>query len=74
MGLSIPLEQFSFELDQAPPIRIGFSPLLPDAASDWQFQMIEPGNRHLIAVSLRRGRGPDVRITVTETIPGCDAT
>ena len=73
MGLSIPLEQFSFELEQAAPIRIGFSSVLLDVASDWQFQLIEPSNHHLMAVSLRRGDGPDFRIKVTETIPGYDA-
>ena len=76
LGLSIPLDQFSFTLDPVSevekqlPIRISFSPSLGDNAKDWQFQLFAPSERHLMAVSLRRGDGPDLRVRVMETIPG----
>ncbi|MBB6243709.1 4'-phosphopantetheinyl transferase superfamily protein [Rhodanobacter sp. MP1X3] len=70
MGLSIPLEQFSFELDEPPPIRISFDPVLEDVATDWQFQTFAPSVDLLMAVGLRRGNVPDLRISVAETIPG----
>jgi 4'-phosphopantetheinyl transferase len=50
LGLAIPLEQFSFLLDQAPPITIRFGPQLDDDAARWQFELFRASSRHLVAV------------------------
>lgn len=70
MGLSIPLEQFSFELGDA--IRIGFDAALEDRAEDWYFELHRPSARHLLAVGLRCGGRPS-SIVVRETVPAPDS-
>lgn len=67
MGLSIPLEQFSFEV--ADSIRIGFDPSLSDDADDWHFELHRPSARHQLAVGTRRGGSPACRVTLHEVVP-----
>jgi 4'-phosphopantetheinyl transferase len=69
MGLAIPLDQFSFLLDEAPPIRIAFDPRLGDDEAAWQFEPFSLSARHKTAVAVRRGAAPDVRFVVRETVP-----
>jgi 4'-phosphopantetheinyl transferase len=69
MGLAIPLDQFSFLLDEAPPIRIAFAPELDDDPSAWQFEQFVLSPRHETAAAVRRGQGRDVRFVVCETVP-----
>lgn len=68
MGLSLPLEQFSF-LPEARPIQVAFDPRLGDVAEDWQFWLRPLGERHLIAVSLRRRQRPDWCVCLREIVP-----
>jgi 4'-phosphopantetheinyl transferase len=68
MGLSIPLDQFSFQPEETP-IRIAFDPRLADVPSDWQFQLYRPGEHHLMALSIRRALQPDFRISLREVVP-----
>lgn len=68
MGLSIPLEQFSFDLDQA--ICISFDSGLQDRADDWHFELHCPSGRHVLAVGLRRGSSHAARVRVRHTVPG----
>jgi len=69
MGLAIPLDQFSFLLDQPPPLRIAFDPRLGDDAATWQFERYGLTARHKTAVAIRRGVGPDLPVVVRETVP-----
>ncbi len=69
MGLAIPLDQFSFLLDEGPPIRIAFDPRLGDDAATWQFERFVLTARHRTAAAIRRGTGPDLRVVVRETVP-----
>ena len=69
MGLSIPLDQFSFVLDQGPRIGITFDPRLGDDASTWQFEQFALSPRHRTAAAVRRGDGPDVRFVVRSVVP-----
>jgi 4'-phosphopantetheinyl transferase len=69
MGLSIPLNQFSFELDPGKPIRISFDPALGDDPETWQFAQRRVGPRHLISAAVRRAGEPDLRFVVRRTIP-----
>ncbi len=68
MGLAIPLDQFSFLLDGAPPIRIAFDPRLGDDAATWQFERFTLTARHRTAVAIRR-TGADLRVVVRATVP-----
>src|SRR3954465_8827468 len=56
MGLSLPLEQFSFDLD-ARPIGISFGSGIVDDPSAWQFALYRPSNDHMMAAGIKRGAG-----------------
>jgi 4'-phosphopantetheinyl transferase len=60
MGLAIPLDHFSFRLDDPSGIRITFEPALSDDPERWQFCLWSPTERHRMAAALhrRRGEGP----------------
>ncbi len=69
MGLSIPLDQFSFHLDPST-IRITFDPRLQDASERWQFMRFRWGTRHAVALAVGRATGePDVCLQVRRTLP-----
>jgi len=69
MGLALPLDQFTFHLDAGEPITISFGPKIEDDPRAWQFERRTVGERHLMAIALRRGSGPPLRIDVRETVP-----
>jgi 4'-phosphopantetheinyl transferase len=69
MGLAIPLDQFSFELEPGQPIRIRFDPRLADDPTTWQFRQLRVAPRHLISAAVRRADEPDLRFVVRRTIP-----
>jgi len=69
LGLAIPLDQFSFLLDEAPPVRAAFDPELGDDAAAWQFEQLAITARHRAAAAVRRGSGPDLRFLVQRTVP-----
>ena len=54
MGLAIPLDHFSYHLDEGGPIRISFEPELPDDPSRWQFSLVSLGGRHRVATAIER--------------------
>ncbi len=57
MGLAIPLDHFSFHLDEPAGIRIEFDPALPDDPERWQFCLWSPTERHRMAAALQKRRG-----------------
>jgi 4'-phosphopantetheinyl transferase len=67
LGLALPLQQFSFDLDGG--IAIAFAPELIDDPGSWQFVLARPTPQHLLAVALQRGGRADLRVTVQETGP-----
>jgi 4'-phosphopantetheinyl transferase len=69
MGLSIPLDQFSFHLDAGAEVTISFGPKLADDPQAWQFEHYRPTDRHLMAVAMRAGSGPAVRVELREVVP-----
>jgi 4'-phosphopantetheinyl transferase len=69
MGLKIPLRRFAFHLDAAHPIRVAFDAEIEDDEREWQFALFRPTASHVIAVGVRRGRGPDLSVRVRRTIP-----
>lgn len=70
-GLSLPLRHLSFSLT-GEHIRIEFAVPGDDVARSWQFALLRPTARHLLAIAVRRGDGPEHRIVVRETVPGAD--
>lgn len=69
MGLAIPLDHFSYHLDEPSGIRISFAPELDDSPYRWEFSLRTLG-RHRIATAIekRPGEGP-IRIEVLPTLP-----
>lgn len=72
MGLALPLDQFSFHLDERGPIRISFGPHLSDDPGDWQFNQLRPTGNQFLALCIRRGRQRDLDICGFQTVPLAD--
>ncbi|MFZ6658970.1 4'-phosphopantetheinyl transferase family protein [Undibacterium sp. TJN19] len=68
MGLSIPLDQFSFVLAD-PKIDISFASALPDTATEWQFSLHHLSEHHTMATSVRHGKQPELTLHISEVIP-----
>ena len=58
LGLALPLEQFSFLLDDPPQIRIAFDSRLSDEPSRWRFALLSGSEQHLVAVGVDTGGVP----------------
>jgi 4'-phosphopantetheinyl transferase len=74
MGLALPLDQFSFLLDDQEGIGIEFDPRLDEDPEHWQFDLRRPTADHMLAIGVRKGPGPDLDIRVMRTVPlrdGC---
>lgn len=54
MGLSIPLEQFGFELPDAGSVRLAIDPALNDDARRWGLLQCRPGEGYLLALCVER--------------------
>jgi 4'-phosphopantetheinyl transferase len=53
MGLSIPLDQFAFELDEQPTIRLTVDARLQDEPERWTFWQLSLGRNHVTAVCVQ---------------------
>jgi 4'-phosphopantetheinyl transferase len=53
MGLSIPLDQFSYSFSQQGKINIAFKPERNDQPELWQFWQIHPSDNHTVAMALK---------------------
>ncbi len=69
MGLSIPLDQFSFRLRSAEPISISFAPELIDDPATWYFERHTPSDSHTMSLALRRAKDEPLRVIIRETTP-----
>jgi 4'-phosphopantetheinyl transferase len=69
MGLSLPLEQFAFELSAGQPPRISFDPRMRDEPEVWQFVQLRPSARHRAALAVRRSRALPVKVRCQRTVP-----
>ena len=70
MGLSIPLDHFSYHLENPDAIRISFTPELRDDPERWQFSLTTLGGRHRIATAIERLRGEaPIGIEMLRTVP-----
>jgi 4'-phosphopantetheinyl transferase len=70
LGLSLPLEQFSFVLDPRDrPIGIRFDPRLGDDPARWQFAQLELTPRHACAAAIALPSAQPVRFVIRELLP-----
>ena len=68
LGLAIPLGQFSFLLDEAPPIGIRFDPELEDDPERWRFRLFRASDRHTLAVGADTG-GAELGLRRASMVP-----
>lgn len=70
MGLAIPLDHFSYHLENIDDIRISFAPQLPDNPHRWQFSLRTLGGRHRIATAIeRKPNEAPIKIEMIRTVP-----
>jgi 4'-phosphopantetheinyl transferase len=62
LGLRLPLARLSFRVDPRGRVRVAFDPRLRDDPRRWQFVLVRPTRRHVLALSVRRA--PGTRMTV----------
>lgn len=70
LGLSLPLDRFSFHLEASEPARISFDSSIEDRPEDWQFVQLRPTDRHLLAMAIRRQEGSAFAVEVHRDLPG----
>ena len=54
LGLALPLDQFSFRVDDGR-IRVDFDPRLADDPTRWRFSLLDMSPQHVLAVSVDTG-------------------
>lgn len=69
MGLSIPLEQFSFQYRHAHAVDLSIEPALGDDASRWNFWQYRPTPDYLLAICAERGDGAPPRLRLRKSVP-----
>ena len=68
MGLSLPLDKFSFHYRDERAVEIAIDPQLADEPGRWQFWQFQPTPEYLVAICAERGASPP-RLTVRQTVP-----
>ena len=63
-GMSLPLDQFAFDVATPGRTAIRFADGFDDDPQAWQFDRLFVGSEHLVAVATRRGEGTPVRVLV----------
>lgn len=71
MGLLLPLDQLSFDLEVPSAISIGFSSSLEDNPLRWQFLQLRPTEHYLLSVCIEAPStdDPPIQWTIRETVP-----
>lgn len=73
MGLTIALEQFSFDI-RGPQIRVSFAPALNERNAGWQFELYRLGELHRMAVAIHNSSAGNLTVTVREALRSPEAT
>ncbi len=68
-GLSLPLDKFSFELNDEPRLHVHFDASLNDSPRNWTFWQWCPNEESIAALCVEYVPGIEKRITVRRTIP-----
>ena len=69
MGLSLPLDKFSFQYPDAQAVEIAIDPELADDAARWQFWQFRPSPDYLVAVCAERTAAPSPRLIARTIVP-----
>jgi len=69
MGLSLPLDKFSFHYRDDKTVEIAIDPELADEPARWQFWQFQPAPEYLVAVCAERTAAPSPRLTVRRAVP-----
>ncbi|MBF0118094.1 MAG: 4'-phosphopantetheinyl transferase superfamily protein [Desulfobacterales bacterium] len=69
MGLSIPLEQFSFHISENMTIQISFDKILTDNPSNWKFWLMSPSQIHKLAVAIYNLSNINYNIISKKVVP-----
>jgi 4'-phosphopantetheinyl transferase len=69
MGLSLPLDKFSFHYRDDRTVEIAIHPELADDRARWQFWQFRPASQYLVAICAERVGAQSPRIIVRQTVP-----
>ena len=69
MGLSLPLDKFSFHYPDDRSVELAIHPELADDSARWQFWQFQPSRDYLVAVCAERLGAQSPRLIVRETVP-----
>jgi 4'-phosphopantetheinyl transferase len=69
MGLSLPLNKFSFHYSHDQSVEIAIDPELADDATRWQFWQFRPRSEYLLAICAERVGNEPPKLTVRQAVP-----
>ena len=70
MGLSLPLEHFTFHLsDHTEPLKISFAEQINDKPAHWQFWLLQPTQHHKVAVSIQQEAKVEHKLKFYNVVP-----
>lgn len=69
LGLSLPLDKFSFNYSNDHIVELAIDPELEDDAARWEFWQFQPTSEHLLAVCAERIGAQSPRLIVRKRIP-----
>jgi 4'-phosphopantetheinyl transferase len=69
MGLSLPLDKFSFHYPDDRAVEIAIDPELADESARWQFWQFRPTSEYLVAICAERVGAQSPSLIVRQTIP-----
>jgi 4'-phosphopantetheinyl transferase len=71
LGLSLPLERFSFHYPHEAGVRLAIDPDLQDAPERWALWQYRPDGGYLLAVCAERGERPPATVALRRCLPLC---
>ncbi len=70
MGLSLPLEHFTFHIsNHSKPLQISFAKQIDDEPTHWQFWLLQPTEHHKATLSIRQEALVKYQLTLKKVIP-----
>lgn len=69
MGLSLPLDQFSFIMPEQQRVQIAFEPGMQDNPDHWQFWRLYPSPQHIAAVAVNAPPHNGFRLSACKVVP-----
>ena len=69
MGLSLPLDQFAFDLTTDGAVDVAIARQLGDDAARWELRQFRPGDDYLVALCIERQGRRAPRVVVRRTVP-----